>query len=140
MRTSPICTNSAAIPATFIPLMRPTSAAGDVFSIPKRTPIFFTFSTLSQSWEVSSGHRPPVRPIVFRVVPDVQGVGDPLGVEQRRELFVGGAADVVIAGDQDPFVAPELIEVIRVGQVRQERRRGQEVAVFGEEDVWGSGR
>ena len=29
--------------------MRSTSAAGNVFSIPKSTPIFFTFRTLSQN-------------------------------------------------------------------------------------------
>ena len=36
------------MPGTFIAVMRSTSAAGNVFSMPKSTPIFFTFATLSQ--------------------------------------------------------------------------------------------
>src|SRR5690348_303148 len=114
MRTSPICTNSAVTPGTFIAVMRSTSAPGNVFSIPKRTPIFFTAPLYRRSGKVGRRHRAPVGPVVLGVVPDMQVVPDALGVQQRRELLVRRAANVMVAGDQHPFVALELVEVIPV--------------------------
>src|ERR1017187_865863 len=40
MRMPPILTNSAVTPSAFMPLIFSTSAGGNVFSIPKRIPIF----------------------------------------------------------------------------------------------------
>src|SRR5208282_124477 len=40
IRTPPIFTNSAVTPSAFMPLIFSTSAGGNVFSIPKRIPIF----------------------------------------------------------------------------------------------------
>src|SRR5712671_2174690 len=41
IRIPPIFTNSASTPSTFMELIFSTSAGGNVFSIPKRIPIFF---------------------------------------------------------------------------------------------------
>src|ERR1700678_3802272 len=107
MRMPPIFTNSAVTPAFFMPLIFSTSAGGNVFSIPKRIPIFlFAIIRVLLSvplWtskapvsplqilllKIFLRHPLPQRPVVLAVIAvDVQPMRNALGVENRRHLHV----------------------------------------------------
>src|SRR5579872_2762575 len=49
IRTPPTLTNSASTPFTFIELIFSTTAGGKVFSIPNKSPIFFTIHPSSSN-------------------------------------------------------------------------------------------
>src|SRR4029453_10097888 len=76
--------------------------------------------------QIGRPHWSPIGPVVLRsVTPDVQAVRNASVVEEARKTLVRGAADVVFAGRQHPFVAAVLIQVVAVGHVLQKARRVQ---------------
>src|SRR5258706_9593161 len=104
IRMPPIFTNSALMPSTFIELIFSTNAGGNVFSIPKRIPIFLsaisqilfqnleggaprisaaplglTSETPVSTLEILSRHPLPKRPFIFLVTREI--------IKQMRNLF-----------------------------------------------------
>jgi len=80
--------------------------------------------------EISLQHAQPPMPVVAGVVsPDVELAGDAFRSEDVRNAFIGVPALIVDAGGEDVFVAPVLIEIPGVVQVREVVHGDVEVAV-----------
>src|SRR5258707_4111502 len=76
-------------------LTRSMKAQGKLSSWPNRVPIFLLELidlSPSQFAQVAREHVPPRRPIMLGPAPDVQPMGDALGVEQAREGSAGWVA------------------------------------------------
>src|ERR1017187_7911774 len=134
IRMPPICTNSAVTPAPFMPLTFSTKAGGNVFSIPKRMPIFlfaiiqascdlipdkcsyrwragrppsWTGETPVPTLEILLRHPLPERPIVLAVVAvNIQPVWNSLRIQHCRHLHIRVQAHVPIRRSQHNLHLP----------------------------------
>src|ERR1700678_1763189 len=125
------------MPSISIALMRSTSAPGKVFSIPNRTPIFFTESSmqgfgrgLPGDLEIGLQHSLPPGPVVACVVaPYIETARDAFVAEDLRHAFVVVPTLVVNAGGEDVVVTAVTIEIPGVADVGEVVHGDVEVAV-----------
>src|SRR5271157_3711937 len=155
IRIPPIFTNSAVTPSAFMELIFSTNAGGNVFSIPKRIPIFVFAITVSSimlverrspspaPWQRGGRARTPVaklkilprhplpqRPIMLAVVAvDIQPMRNPLAFENRRHLHVRVQAHIPVRRSQHNLHLPVPAQEPLIAHVRQIVRRIVEVAI-----------
>src|SRR5712671_896216 len=95
IRMPPIFTNSAVTPSAFVELTFSTNAGGNVFSIPKRIPIFL--SAISQILFPT---------LLAVIVVDVQPMRNPLAMEKPRHLHIRVQAHIPIRRSQHNLHLP----------------------------------
>src|ERR1035441_7708749 len=158
IRMPPICTNSAVTPAPFMPLTFSTKAGGNVFSIPKRMPIFlfaiiqascdlipdkcsyrwragrppsWTGETPVPTLEILLRHPLPERPIVLAVVAvNIQPVWNSLRIQHCRHLHIRVQAHVPIRRSQHNLHLPVPAQKPVIAHVRQIVGRVVEVDII----------
>src|SRR5258707_843565 len=137
IRMPPIFTNSALMPSTFIELIFSTNAGGNVFSIPKRIPIFLsaisqilfqnleggaprisaaplglTSETPVSTLEILSRHPLPQRPIMLAVIrEDIQPMRNPLALKNPSHLYVRVEAHIPIRCSQANLYVPQTVQL-----------------------------
>src|SRR6266853_4921069 len=133
IRMPPIFTNSAVTPSALTELIFSTNAGGNVFSIPKRIPIFLfaisqnLFQNLAggapgvpsrrqpvrrarrpvSPLKILSRHPLPQRPIMLTVIAvDVQPMRNPLALQNPRHLHIRIQAHIPIGRSQHNLHLP----------------------------------
>src|SRR5216684_6678097 len=151
MRMPPIFTNSAVTPSAFMELTFSTTAGGNVFSTPKRIPIFlfaiiktssnYNFfvslttsdqrpTTNDQSLKILSRHPLPQRPIMLAVIPvDIQPMRNPLALQNTRHFHIRIQAHIPIGRSQHNLHLPVPAQEPLIARVRQVIRRIMEVHI-----------